>query len=130
MSCLTSSKERNSQFLSIPFHSGENTVYDTSIYKTDLISGIWKFSRPKIALDVIVQLAQEFLDEEPDKYLGIHVRKCSQTQIGISFIYDMGENSDTKSYDEFFNSKTDKLKRRFGNDFVGWDTTRGVWLLK
>jgi|SRR6185312_16576879 len=94
------------------------------------ISGIWKFHE-RIPVEDLQNIAREFLAEEPNAYRSMQIRKCSKTQHGICFTYDCGESSYNKVVlDRFFNRITDRLKRQFGNDFVGWDVTNQVWTLK
>jgi hypothetical protein len=71
-------------------------------------------------------LAQKWKTEEPKKYLGLHVRKCSKNQYGISFLY-VAEGFAQK---KFFHKITDQLKRQFGNDFVGYDISEHVWMVE
>lgn len=95
-----------------------------------IISGIWKF-RERIPIEVLHEVAHQFLAEEPNAYRSMQVRKCSKNQYGICFVYDCGESAHDKSvYDRFFDRMTDRLKRQFGNDLVGWDVTNVVWTLK
>lgn len=99
-----------------------------------IISGIWKISKTVPVVEVI-EVAQELVDEISAMpvvhYRNVHVRSTSKSSWGISFIYDCGESTRNKvRYDAFFNRITDKLKRRFGNEFVGWDVTNDVWMVK
>jgi len=93
------------------------------IERRDVVSGIWKFKNHKASELAI--LAASWKEAEPDKYLDLHVRRCSKDQIGISFQYQCG----CSGHDEFFNKITDQLKRDFGNDFVGWDIAYPVLML-
>jgi hypothetical protein len=95
-----------------------------------VISGIWKFS-DRVPVETIIKVAEEFFGDMPSSYQNLHIRKCSKNQYGISFIYDCGEDvHDRTVYNRFFSRITDTLKRRFGNDFVGWDVTSDVFIVR
>jgi hypothetical protein len=91
-----------------------------------VVSGVWKFSE-KISPEVLVALAKEwaFADTNGD-YIDLHVRKCSKSQHGIGFKIILQQDSEDISreeYEKFFNRMTDLLRRKFGNDFAGWDVS-------
>ena len=95
----------------------------------NIVSGIWKFS-DKIAPETLVQLGRELYEENPACYENIHVRRCSKNQLGISFIYRLYDDRPPAKFDAcyaFQYRMTDRLKRRFGNDFVGWDIAEEIW---
>ena len=96
----------------------------------NIASGIWKFRVGVMTSeDKLVCLAREWYRAEPDRYLDLHIRACSGSQIGIGFKIKysanadgkMGKATDSMSFERFFEQKTDELRRLFGNDFVGWD---------
>ena len=85
----------------------------------NLISGIWKFG-PNIPVKTLVTIAKEWAATDyQHRYLDLHVRACSSKgQYGIGFKYLLQESETQK---DFFHRITDKLKRAYGNDFIGWD---------
>lgn len=92
--------------------------------RRDVVSGMWKFS-DTIGVEALIALAIELKTSEPERYLDLHVRKCSKDQLGISFQY-IFEGDD---YKKFFHRITDQLKRLFGNGYVGWDVASPTWMI-
>ena len=93
--------------------------------RSDLVVGIWKFDE-RVGELVVCDLAVELKNAQPSQYEQVLVRRCSKNQLGVCYTYRLG---DGESYSKFFYRETDKLKRRFGNDFVGYDITSEVWTL-
>jgi hypothetical protein len=91
----------------------------------DVVTGIWKFG-PDVSPMSVGMFATEWLTEEDPNLLQLYCRKCSRDQYGIGFMYRF----EGDSYKPFFHRMTDKLKRRFGNGFVGWDVSVPTWILK
>lgn len=89
--------------------------------RPDVVSGMWKF-RDTVSEVELTLLAGSWKEAEPDKYLDLHIRKCSKDQIGIGFQYVCGYND--QEHRKFFERMTDELKRRFGNNFAGWDISQ------
>ena len=99
--------------------------------RPDVVSGLWKFDArlsPR-SQEVLLKIAIEWIEEEPDRYLQMYVRMCSKDQIGIGFAYKLDGPDYKKSKERFFHKVTDQLKRQFGNDFVGWDMACPTWLV-
>jgi hypothetical protein len=105
---------------SVPFISGGVIMTRSE----NVVSGIWKFKQ-KVGPEVLVKLAIGLRDANPGSYGQMFVRRCSRDQLGICFAYKLVD----QSYDHFFNLLTDLLKKRFGNDFAGWDVTTEVWTI-
>jgi len=96
--------------------------------KTRIISGLWKFHE-RVPEQQLVEIAEEWAKEP--KYTQLYVRKGSKDQYGIGFMYDLREEEISENeYSDFFNNVSDKLKRRFGNDFVGWDVSQYTTIIK
>jgi len=93
--------------------------------KEGLICGMWKF-RNALPPGVLINIAKQW-EEENNRYLDLHVRKCSKNQIGIGFKYELRKD---QTYEEFVEMITDFLKRNHGNNFVGWDISRMTWVIK
>ena len=106
--------------------------------RESVVSGIWKFKafdpeadvpedEPRgVELDDLAQVVEQWLREEGDKYLDLFIRKCSADQWGICFQY-IFEGS---RHNRYFHKTSDKLKRLFGNDFVGWDLSSPTYMFK
>lgn len=95
---------------------------------SNIITGIWKF-KEEIPATELEAIAQEWATNP--KYLQLYVRKVSKDQYGIGFMYDDRDSTDNKpSYDAFFDSTTDMLKKKFGNAFCGWDVSSSTNLIK
>lgn len=91
----------------------------------NLIVGLWKFHDRVIDKDLI-DVANEWAKD--DNYTRLYIRKTSTDQVGIGFeyIYD-----GTKEGQSNYNYTTsDYLKRKFGNDLVGWDFAPTDQLIK
>ena len=99
---------------------------------SDKIIGIWKFS-DKIAPETLAEIAEKWVHEDP-RYERLYVRKVSKDQHGIGFEYRAYEDSDSEkckqTYDDYLQGMTDKLKREFGNDLVGWDLSSSAIVVK
>ena len=95
---------------------------------------MWKFA-DSIPDDILVEIATGWImDENGDKYTDLHVRGCSKDQRGIGFKYalpaDISDEELKREYKKFFHKMTDQLKRMFGNDFVGWDVSSSIRIIK
>ena len=114
-------------------------------YKWDcesaVISGLWKFDST-----VTLEELQEFaiglkVQSSPcSGYEELYIRGVGKNgALGIGFRYRLSGllNPDTlavvktpqKGKEEFFHKYTDQLKKRFGNQFVGWDLSNPTWTL-
>ncbi len=91
----------------------------------NLIMGLWKFHE-RVGGKDLIEVTNEWAKDE--KYVQIYIRKVSKDQSGIGFSY---EGDGTKeAYEEYFNKTSDQLKRKFGNDLVGWDIASSSILIK
>jgi hypothetical protein len=99
------------------------------VYHSGVVCGIWKFRLPP---EELVKLAQEWKSSpKGENYTYLHVRQCSRDQFGIEFLYHHGKGGDCNwYYKQYFAEMTDMLKRRFGNDFAGWDVTDSIHIVK
>ncbi len=77
--------------------------------------GLWKFS-DKIPMEELVELATEWATDE--NYVSLYVRGASKDQNGLGFAYKVATK---EAYKEYFAKTSDVLKRKYGNDLVGWD---------
>jgi hypothetical protein len=90
-----------------------------------LIMGLWKFHE-RVGEKDLLEVANEWANDE--KYTQLYIRKVSKDQLGIGFCY-AGEGT-KESHDEYFSRTSDILKRKFGNDLVGWDISSSSTLVK
>lgn len=81
-----------------------------------LILGLWKFHE-RVDNKDLLEVANEWAKD--DKYTQLYIRRVSKDQLGIGFAY-MSDGS-REAYNKYFDQTTDWLKRKFGNDLVGWD---------
>ncbi|MDQ5957039.1 MAG: hypothetical protein QG614_10 [Patescibacteria group bacterium] len=96
--------------------------------KQKIITGLWKFHE-KVPEKQLIEVATEWAKE--DRYTHLYIRKVSKDQYGIGFMYDMKDTSDSKkTYNSFFEEVSDRLKRQFGNDLVGWDISSSTIIIK
>ena len=99
---------------------------DNNMHKNDsLILGLWKFHE-RVGEKDLLEVANEWVSDE--KYIQLYIRKVSKDQLGIGFAY-MGDGT-KEAHDEYFNKTSDQLKRKFGNDLVGWDIASTSTLIK
>ena len=94
-------------------------------YENKLIMGIWKFHE-RVGYKDLISLANEWAED--DKYVQLYIRKVSKDQLGIGFAY-IGDGT-KETYKVYFNDTSDKLKRMYGNDLVGWDISSDSTLIK
>ena len=90
-----------------------------------LVMGLWKFHE-RVGEHDLIEVANEWSKDE--KYINLYIRKVSKDQLGIGFAY-AGEGT-KESQDEYFDRTSDQLKRKFGNDMVGWDISSTSTLIK
>ncbi|MDB5225754.1 MAG: hypothetical protein JWL87_706 [Candidatus Adlerbacteria bacterium] len=102
-----------------------STERDTGTGPTPgIVAGIWKFNMDKVSSEELLELALEWRSRAHGvRYEGLSVRQCSDKQWGIGFQVALC----SKTSPQFFHAMTDQLKRKFGNDFVGWDYSDKVW---
>lgn len=93
------------------------------------VMGMWKFG-DRISTEQLEEVAQKWAAEDPN-YLQLYIRKCSKDQNAIGFTYKLKEEvPGPGQHDEYHHQTTDFLKRKFGNDLVGWDLSSPVWIIK
>lgn len=108
--------------------TGKSNHWSENSNFTQIITGIWKF-KETVPASELEAVAKEWATDP--KYMQIYIRKVSKDQYGIGFMYDDRESKDNEStYDTFFDSCTDILKRKFGNDLCGWDIASNTILIK
>lgn len=91
----------------------------------NLATGIWKFHE-RVGHSDLLEVAQAW--ESDANYVQLYIRKVSKDQLGIGFSY---RHAGTKeSYQEYFDATSDMLKRKFGNDLVGWDIASSTTVIK
>jgi len=89
------------------------------------IMGIWKFHE-RVGEKDLLEIATEWAKD--DKYTQLYIRKVSKDQLGIGFSYQ-GDGT-KEAQDIYFNTTSDQLKRKFGNDLAGWDIASTSTLIK
>jgi hypothetical protein len=112
----------------------ENTLVRVSV-RHDWLHGVLKFS-PNISVQKLIEVATDIknaLEKNPDeagklKTLGIRQYAERPYRFSIFFAYEFDGTEATGK--KLVYRITDKLKRRFGNDFVGWDISTELWLIK
>ena len=90
-----------------------------------LIMGLWKF-RERVGEKDLLEIANEWAKD--DKYIQLYIRDVSKDQAGIGFVYDGDGTED--AHNRYFDTTSDQLKRKFGNDLVGWDISSTSTLIK
>jgi len=85
------------------------------------VAGIWKFVKG-ISQEELVALAKEAANgPDGERYLLLLVRGTSgDGQYGVEFIYRLDQESG-ETHRKYMHRISDALKRRFGNDLLGWD---------
>lgn len=87
------------------------------------IAGLWKFE-VTVFRSQLIELAKSWVfDTDGHRYRRIEVRKYAPTKYAIDFCYALGD-TDQKT---FVHRMSDKLRREFGNDLVGWDIGPVEW---
>lgn len=90
-----------------------------------LILGLWKFNE-KISNKDLLEVANEWA-KDPN-YTQLYIRRVSKDQLGIGFAYLSDGERDTQT--KYMDETSDYLKRKFGNDLVGWDVATTNELVK
>jgi hypothetical protein len=116
------------------------TTYTWEAEET-VVSGLWKFSAT-VKLTDLQAVAMEWKKSDHQGWEELYIRGVGKSgALGIGFRYRLGGvydpsrqsailNPPEKVQSAFFHRVTDQLKRRFGNDFVGWDISGPTWTLK
>jgi len=91
----------------------------------NLTLGLWKFHE-RVGHKDLMEITKEWAKD--DNYELLYIRKVSKDQNGIGFAYKT--DGSKKAYDKYFEETTDYLKRKFGNDLVGWDIGAQATLIK
>lgn len=99
-------------------------------FENRLTNGMWKFS-DRVGMQTLIGFAEFMRDNTIDgfRYQDIAIRQCSRNQIAIWFTY-IREIETRESHDSYFKQMTDRFKKRFGNDFVGWDISSSMTVVK
>lgn len=90
-----------------------------------LVIGLWKF-RDSLSNKDLLEQAEEWSRDA--RYSQLYIRSVSKDQQGIGFVYDAGGTKEGQ--DDYFEKTTDYLKRKFGNDWIGWDMASTNQLIK
>jgi hypothetical protein len=90
-----------------------------------LIMGLWKFDE-RVGEKELIEVAEEWAKN--DNYELLYIRKVSKDQSGIGFSYK--SDGTKEAHDKYFHEASDMLKRKFGNDLVGWDISSTATLIK
>ena len=93
----------------------------------NILMGIWKFNN-SISFNEILEVGDKWKGEPNFSYL--YIRQVSKDQIGLGFTYIFDTFISEEGYSKFLDEHTDILKRQFGNDFIGWDISKGATLIK
>ncbi|HEU5114938.1 MAG TPA: hypothetical protein VFT82_04205 [Candidatus Paceibacterota bacterium] len=93
--------------------------------RKNIVSGIWKF-RDRVSVEELGEVAKKWAEDK--NYLQLYVRRASNDQYGIGFMYQLPKG--TEKHDVYFDVTTDALKRKFGNDLIGWDLASPTWIVK
>lgn len=87
------------------------------------IAGLWKFGAA-ISRGELIEVAKSWIfDTDGHQYRRLEVRLYAPTKYAIDFCYALGD-ADQKA---FVHRMSDKLRREFGNDLVGWDIGPVEW---
>ena len=93
--------------------------------KKSLVIGLWKFHE-RVGEKDLIEVAEEWAKDE--NYIQLYIRKVSKDQLGIGFAYK--HDGTKEGHQEYFDLTSDMLKRKFGNDLVGWDIASTSALVK
>jgi hypothetical protein len=103
-----------------------------------LVSGLWKFNS-NVSLQELETVALEWKERDYHGWQELYIRGVGPNHaLGIGFRYQLSgindpdwfpHRSPEQAQKDFFHKMTDQLKRRFGNDFIGWDVSRPTRML-
>ena len=84
--------------------------------------------KSSISSDQLVEAAKDLRsDADGEHFLELYVRANGKKSHCICFMYFYGNGR--KEYEKFFHKIRDKMFRRFGVDFKGWDMTSRIWTI-
>lgn len=90
---------------------------EVTMNTSNCIAGLWKFGIG-ITHGELIEVVKSFIfDTDGSRYRRIDIRLYSPTKYAIDFCYALGDTS----VKVFVHRVSDKLRRQFGNDLVGWD---------
>ena len=96
--------------------------------KKTIFAGLWKFA-DRLPIEDIEKLAHEWAQD--DRYTQIYIRGAAKDQTAIGVMYNAGETADSRiALEEYIHESSDALRRRFGNDLVGWDFGSNAEIIK
>lgn len=90
---------------------------------SNTIAGLWKFGTGVTRSDLIEIAKSWVFASGGHSYRRIEVRLYSPTKYAIDFCYALG----AESQKSFVHRMSDKLRRQFGNNLVGWDIGSVEW---
>lgn len=93
--------------------------------KRSLIMGLWKFHE-RVGNKDLLEVANEW--SKDSNYVQLYIRQVGKDQLGIGFTYI--SDGTKEGSERFFLEVSDQLKRKFGNDYVGWDISTTDQLIK
>ena len=102
---------------------------------TGIAIGLWRF-RSSVDPQELCAVAKEWVtDKNGETYMsGIDIRRSSRDEWVMQFGVDLSSESETNSekqqkFEKFIYKTSDQLRRRFGNDLLGWDITSSAFYI-
>lgn len=91
----------------------------------NMFGGMWKFSS-NVAYETVVEVAKEWAHLGDGLYQHVYVRGWGDNRFAICFLLRTPGKPNMRHY---IFTTSDELRRRFGNDLVGWDISHPVTLI-
>jgi uncharacterized RmlC-like cupin family protein len=102
---------------------------------TGIAIGLWRF-RSSLDPQELCAVAKEWLaGKNGETHMsGIDIRRSSRDEWVMQFAVDLSNGSETtqekeQKFEKFIYKTSDQLRRRFGNDLLGWDITSSAFYI-
>ncbi|MBX4199060.1 hypothetical protein KW800_02170 [Candidatus Parcubacteria bacterium] len=92
----------------------------------DIVSGEIRFRASIHASELMSLIGKMKENDKKEGYLNLYVRPGEKGENFVGFQYELAEGETEK---KFLYKLTDRLKRQYGNDCMGWSISSPTWVL-
>lgn len=93
-----------------------------------IVAGTFKFRDAPNIKNQVISFGCNWLTSDEENIVHLYVREADKKQVALGFTYRLPQGQ--TDHQPFFEKITDRLKRHFGNDYVGWDVSSPVAILR
>lgn len=105
-------------------------------HRENLVAGAWKFHDESkkpfgVSVEELVETAKELVNSGigTGKFVHVFVRGTGHDELGICFMYELGEEEVNRRHEDLKQPYRDFFMRRHGSAFKGWDIGSGIDLI-